>query len=183
MRRVCIISDDFYYLVGIEESTTESVDTIFFTNTVACMEELSEREYLFFLISISSLEVTRHLVNKMAEKNLKMTLIYDVSTDLLYSHARCLSKRESLEGFNRYLIDRKVGRKKEENKITHRQKLIIKRLVTGCPLELIAREEHRSLKTISGIKKVIMSKIGIKDMNDLSLIIMDMIICSAKSET
>lgn len=50
MQRACIISDDFFYLVGVEEMTSNGVDTIFFFDINRCMKELSSRTYSLYII-------------------------------------------------------------------------------------------------------------------------------------
>ncbi|WP_213714185.1 LuxR C-terminal-related transcriptional regulator [Cedecea lapagei] len=115
----------------------------------------------------------------MSEKKPAITLVYDIPVEKLYSHSRCLSKRDSIESMNRFLSDSVQGRKKEKSNITPRQMIIIKRLTSGDTVKSIAREHNRSIKTVSAIKNNILVKIGLKPMNDLSLLIVDMIICSA----
>ncbi len=179
MHRVCVISDDFYYLVGLEEITFNDVDTIFFTDIKTCLKEILGRAYTLYIISIRSLAMSRELVCWMSEKKPAITLVYDIPVEKLYSHSRCLSKRDSIESINRFLSDSAQGRKKEKNNITPRQMVIVKRLASGDTVKSIAREDNRSIKTVSAIKNSILVKIGLKPMNDLSLLIVDMIICSA----
>lgn len=182
MQRACIISDDFFYLVGIEEMTSNGVDTIFFLDINICMKELISRTYSLYIISLHSLAMSHQLVRKMVEQNLKIIMVYDIPAEMLYSHARCLSKRDSIENINRFFIDTTLGRTKGWSNITLRQMLIIKKLVAGKTQHLIAREDGCSIKTVSGIRNRLMVKLGLKPMNDLSLLIIDMIICSVTSD-
>lgn len=179
MHRVCVISDDFYYLVGLEEITYNGVDTILFKDIKTCLREILGRAYTLYIISIRSLALSSELVRRMSEKKPAITLVYDIPVEKLYSHSRCLSKRDSIESMNRFLSDSVQGRKKEKSNITPRQMIIIKRLTSGDTVKSIAREHNRSIKTVSAIKNNILVKIGLKPMNDLSLLIVDMIICSA----
>lgn len=162
--------------------TSNGVDTIFFFDINICMKELSSRAYSLCIISLHSLAMCHQLVKKMSEKKLKITMVYDIPTGMLYSHARVLSKRDSIENINRFFINTTRGRTKGENNITSRQMLIIKKLVAGKAQHLIAREDGCSIKTVSGIRNRLMVKIGLKPMNNLSLLIIDMVICSLNPE-
>ncbi|WP_368750195.1 hypothetical protein [Klebsiella aerogenes] len=159
------------------------IDTILFTSIEECMEKINKDKDTLFIISINSLGVVGMLIDEMCAMELKTMLVYDIPSCRAYSHARFLSKRDTAEHIIRFLMNVLFGRRgRTLNRITSRQASIIRRLAAGQKLTSIAGNDHRSSKTISGIKKSITDKIWLKSMNDLSLLIADIIIRAARIE-
>lgn len=180
MHRVCVISDDLYYLTGFQEAVSDRIDTILFTGVKECMEKINKDKDTLFIISINSLGVVRTLIDEMSAMEMKTMLVYDIPSSRAYSHARFLSKKDTAEHIIRFLMNVLFGRGRALNKITSRQASIIRRLAAGQKQIFIAGNDDRSSKTISGIKKNITDKIGLKAMNDLSLLLADIIIRTLK---
>lgn len=182
MHRICVISDDLYYLIGFREAISDKIDTFLFSNMEVCLERMNENKDSLFIISINALDDVRALVDEISGKGIKTIMVYDIPCGRVYSHARFLSKRDTAEHIVRFLISVLFGPGKKLNTITARQASIIRRLATGQRQFFIAGDDHRSIKTISGIKKNITDKIGLKTMNDLSLLLADIIIRVSRNE-
>ncbi len=180
MHRVCVISDDLYYLRGFQEAISQKIETIMFTGLKECMEKINKYRNTLFIISINSLNIVRELVDGMSGMGMKMLLVYDIPSSRAYSHARFLSKRNSVDHTIRFLMNTLFGRGPKLNSITSRQASIIRRLAEGQGQIIIANDDCCSSKTISGIKKGIADKLGLKMMNDLSLLMADIIIRAIK---
>ncbi|HDH0696920.1 TPA: hypothetical protein PIP11_000610 [Klebsiella aerogenes] len=112
-----------------------------------------------FIISINFLEVVRILVDEMSamKTKTKTMLVYDIPSSMAYSHARFLSKRDSIKYIIRFLMD-VLFRRLKLNSITPRQTSIIRRLAEGQRQFFISDVEERSAKMISGIKKTLQIK-------------------------
>ncbi|MGG7970001.1 hypothetical protein PGN86_01520 [Klebsiella aerogenes] len=110
-----------------------------------------------FIISINFLEVARILVDEMSAMKTKTMLVYDIPSSMAYSHARFLSKRDSIKYIIRFLMD-VLFRRLKLNSITPRQTSIIRRLAEGQRQFFISDVEERSAKMISGIKKTLQIK-------------------------
>ncbi len=181
MHRICVISDDVYYLKGFSEAISESICTISFSGIRKCFEEIKQDDDdTFFIISLRSLVLTRRLVTRMAERGMNVIVVYDIPENMLYSHACFLSKRNSAEYITRFLMDVLLGKHRKAFHITPRQTEIVQKLTAGNYQKRLACDDECSVKTISGLKKTITRRIGFKTMNSLSLLFSEIIILSAK---
>ncbi|MEQ4763528.1 hypothetical protein ABN144_25600 [Klebsiella aerogenes] len=148
------------------------------------MNEVNKEDIgTLFIVSIASLKVASLLVNAMSALRMKIMLVYDIPSCRTYTHARFLSKRDSIEHIVRTLMNALVGRGRKLESITTRQACIVRRLASGQKQMLIACDDYRSSKTISGIKKNIFDKIGLRSMNDLSLLLADILIRAERIES
>ncbi|WP_114194996.1 helix-turn-helix domain-containing protein [Edaphovirga cremea] len=176
MMNVHIISNDQYMLAGLRQLMKDKREVAINSRPLDLRSH--NKAYLdpnrVLLICLDSESEIVALLSLLAETNSRVIIMGKNADDEIFSHycgCHYIPKNSSVEDFN-FLFDAIMHSSTLhiKNVLTTREKTVIKELLQGRPGASVAKKLDISQKTISSHKRSALHKLGLKNINQATLL-------------